>query len=183
MTPTEPATASLTQNPQHQETADDAKAVCVRSLHAMANGDLGKFEDVFHPAATNREAGDEPKAARGQGPAAFFATAVWLRKAFSDLRWDVHQLVAEGDVVVLHSTMSGRHTGPFTQYDDRGLVSQVMPATGRAFSAKQTHWFRLAGGKVIEHWSNRDDLAMAQQAGWVPPSRHSVIPSGVHWRR
>ena len=23
---------------------------------------------------------------------------------------------------------------------------------------------------VIEHWANRDDLGMAQQAGWVPPT-------------
>jgi predicted ester cyclase len=148
MTPTEPAAAALAQNP---ETADDAKAVCVRSLHAMAYGDLSKFEDVFHPAATSREAGDAPKAARDKGPAAFYAAAVWLRKAFSDLRWDIHQLVAEGDLVVVYSTMSGRHTGPFVHYDDRGMVTQVMPPTGRTFAAKQTHWFRLADGKVIEH--------------------------------
>ena len=32
------------------------------------------------------------------------------------------------------------------------------------------HWFRVADGKVIEHWANRDDLGTAMQLGWTPPS-------------
>ena len=180
MAPAEPGPASLAQNP---ETADDAKAVCVRSLYAMAHGDLSRFEALFHPAATNREAADEPRAARGEGPAAFYATAVWLRGAFSDLRWDIHQIVAENDLVVVHAVMSGRHTGTFAHYDDRGVVSQVMPPTGRAFSARQTHWFRLADGKVIEHWATRDDLAMARQAGWIPPRPRYLVRMALAKRR
>lgn len=156
-------------------TADDAKTVCVRSLHIMANGDLSDFEALIHPSASNREAVNEPMAARGEGPDAFYATALWLRRAFSDMRWDVLETVADGDLVVIHSAMSGRHTGPFVQYDGAGTPSQVMPPTGRTFSAKQTHWFRCAGGKVTEHWANRDDLAMAQQAGWIPPSPRYLV--------
>jgi hypothetical protein len=34
----------------------------------------------------------------------------------------------------------------------------------------QSHWFRLADGRIIEHWANRDDLGMARQLGWIPPS-------------
>jgi hypothetical protein len=55
-------------------------------------------------------------------------------------------------------------------YDDAGTVTQAMPPTGKTFAATQTHWFRLADGKIIEHWANRDDLAMAQQLGWIPPN-------------
>ena len=55
-------------------------------------------------------------------------------------------------------------------YDDAGTVTQAMPPTGKTFAATQSHWFRLADGKIIEHWANRDDLAMAQQLGWIPPS-------------
>ena len=159
MSPTEPAPTGLAQSPA---TADDPKAVCVRSLQIMADGDLREFEDLIHPEAANREAADEPMAARGRGPAAFYATALWLRGAFSDLRWEMHEIAADGDLVAVHSTMSGRHTGPFVHYDGACAVSQAMPPTGRTFSATQTHWFRHAGGKVIEHWANRDDLATAQ---------------------
>jgi predicted ester cyclase len=172
--------STITQN---QAPADDPRAMCARSVQIMADGDLREFEAVIHPEAVNREAVHEPAAARGNGPAAFYATALWLRGAFSDLRWDVHEVVADEDVVAVHSTMSGRHTGQFAQYDDAGAVSQVMPPTGRPFSSTQTHWFRLADGKIIEHWANRDDLATARQAGWVPPSPRYLVRMALAKRR
>jgi predicted ester cyclase len=180
MSPTEPTSTQVAQN---RAAVDDPKAVCIRSIHIMADGDLRHFEAVVHPEATNREAAQEPIAARGKGPAAFYATALWLRGAFSDLRWDIHEIAADGDIVAVHSTMSGRHTGPLANYDAAGRVSQVMPPTGRTFSSTQTHWFRHADGKIIEHWANRDDLATAQQAGWVPPSPRYLVRMVLAKRR
>jgi hypothetical protein len=55
---------------------------------------------IIHPDAGNDEAVSEPPAARGRGPAAFKATHDWLHATFEELRWDVEQLVAEGDLVV-----------------------------------------------------------------------------------
>ena len=60
-------------------------------------------------------------------------------------------------------------------YDHTGAVSQAMPPTGMTCSVTQSHWFRVANGKVIEHWANRDDLAMAQQLGWIPPSPRYLL--------
>ena len=180
MSPTEPTS---TQVAQDRAAADDPKAVCIRSIHIMADGDLRDFEAVVHPEATNREAAQEPMAARGKGPAAFYASALWLRGAFSNLRWDLHEIAADGDLVAVHSTMSGRHTGPLAHYDAAGKASQVMPPTGRTFSSTQTHWFRHADGKIIEHWANRDDLATAQQAGWVPPSPRYLVRMALAKRR
>jgi len=172
--------ASPAKNPP---ATDEHAAVCVRSLHIMASGDLADFEALIHADAANREAHNEPMAARGRGPAAFHASSMWLRGAFSDLRWDIHEVAADGDLVAVHATMSGRHTGPFAHYDTSGAVSQVMPPTGRAFSSTQTHWFRHADGKVIEYWANRDDLATAQQAGWIPPTRGYLVRMALAKRR
>jgi predicted ester cyclase len=180
MSPTEPTPARLDHN---LVTADDPKAMCARSIQIMADGDLGEFEALIHPEAVNREAVHEPMASRGRGPAAYYATALWLRGAISDLRWDIHEIAADGDLVAVHSTMSGRHTGPFARYDAAGAPSQVMPPTGKTFSSTQTHWFRCADGKIIEHWANRDDLATAQQAGWIPPSPRYLIRMAVARRR
>ncbi len=180
MSPTEPTPTLLARRPA---TADDPKTLCVRSIQMMADGDLLEFEALIHPEATNREAAREPIAARGRGPTAFYATALWLRGAFSDLRWDVHDVAADGDLVAIHCTMSGRHTGPFVHYDGTGAVSQVMPPTGKSFSATQSHWFRHAGGKIIEHWANRDDLATATQAGWIPPSPRYLVRMAIAKRR
>ena len=154
---------------------DDAKRLCAESMFLMASGDLADLERVVHPDAINREAVDEPPAARVPGPPGFYATALWLRAAFADLAFEVHEVVAEGDLVVIHNTMSGRHHGPMVEYTAAGEVGDVFPPTGRTFATTQTHWFRLADGKVIEHWANRDDIGTAKQLGWVPPTPAYLI--------
>lgn len=145
-------------------------ARAVDSIHLMATSDLTRFAEVVHPRGVNREAKDEPPATRGEGPAAFLATALWLQTAFSELAWDVHDVVSRGDVVVVHVTMSGRQTGTFVGYGPDGRPVAAFPPTGRTFAVTQTHWLRMADGMVIEHWANRDDLGMARQLGWAPPS-------------
>ncbi len=160
-----------------------AKAIAVRSMMIMADGTPADFEAVVHPDAVNREGKDEPPACRGRGPAAFFATALWLRQAFADLAFEVHEVVAEGDLVVVHNTMTGRHTGVFTAYDADGRVRQALPPTAKEFASTQTHWLRVRDGQVIEHWANRDDIGMAMQLGWVPPSPGYILRSWLALRR
>jgi predicted ester cyclase len=151
-------------------TAQEAIDLCVESMAIVARGDLADFERIVHPAAVNHEARSEPPGAREPGPRGFHATALWLRGAFAELAFEVHEAVAMGDLVVVHDTMSGRQVGPMVSYDANGSVAEVFPPRGRRFASTQTHWFRLSGGLVIEHWANRDDLATARQLGWVPPS-------------
>ena len=148
----------------------DLKELCIRATRVMADGTLEDFEAVVHPEARNREDVDEPPASRGRGPPSFYATALWLRDAYAELRWDIHEVVSEGDLVVLHATMSGRHTGTFVAYGADAPPAQAFPPTGKQFATTQTHWFRVADGKVVEHWANRDDLGTAVQLGWTPPS-------------
>ena len=83
--------------------------------------------------------------------------------------------VAEGDLVVVHATMSGEHTGTFVSYGADGRPTQAFPPTGKRFASTQSHWFRVADGKVIEHWANRDDLGTATQLGWTPPSPLYIV--------
>ena len=138
-------------------------------MHAMATGTLADLERLIHPTAVNREAVDEPPAASVPGAAGFWATAQWLRTAFSDLAFEVHETVEDGDLVVVHNTMTGRHTGDFVGWD-HGQIKVVMPPTGREFASTQTHWFRFRDGLIVEHWANRDDFGTAEQLGWAPPS-------------
>jgi predicted ester cyclase len=163
--------------------AADAKALCVRSMDIMVDGSLADFESVVHPDAVNHEARDEPPVSRGTGPAAFHATALWLRETFGDLAFEVHQVIADGDLVALHNTMSGRHTGAAVMYDAEGRALRAFPPTGRTFATTQTHWFRLRDGKVIEHWANRDDLGTASQLGWAPPSPAYLLRTALTTRK
>jgi len=165
-------------------TGSGTTALCVHSMDLMATGALEDFERVYHPRAVNREAAVEPPAARQAGPAGFYATALWLRAAFSGLRFEIHEAVEHDDLVVFHVTMSGRHTGDFVTYQpDTTTVDAAMPPAGKAFAITQTHWFRTRDGLITEHWANRDDLAMARQAGWVPPSPRFLLRAALAKRR
>ena len=145
-------------------------AVAVRSIHAMATGDRAQFEELYHPSAVDHENAVQPPPSRVPGPAGFHATALWLRGAFAELAYDIHETVADGDLVAVRSTMSGRHVNPFVTYAEDGTVDTVFPPTGKQFAIGQSHWFVLADGAIVEHRANRDDLGMSRQLGWVPPT-------------
>ena len=81
-----------------------------------------------------------------------------LHETFSDLRFEVHQEIAEGDRVVQLVTMSGRHTGPM----------MGRPPTGRHFAVRHTYWWRVADGRLVEHWGSRDDVGLLTQLGLFP---------------
>jgi predicted SnoaL-like aldol condensation-catalyzing enzyme len=116
----------------------DAKTVAIRCLELMSSGSLSDFEELFHPDAYNREAeDDEPPASRGRGPAAFYATAIWLRDAFGDIRWEIHDAIAEGDLVAVHS--------------------HYVNAPGERGQAI-VDLFRVRGGKIVEHWDVIQDV-------------------------
>lgn len=76
-----------------------------------------------------------------------------LNQAFSEQRWQIEDVIAEGDKVVLRCTHSGVHTGDYFG----------VPATGRTFAYKQMHIIRVVEGKGVEHWAVRDDATLMRQ--------------------
>jgi predicted ester cyclase len=161
----------------------DAHTISRRILDAMESGGPEDFDELCHPLFFNHEQLEEPPASRGHGPATAYATALWLREAFADLRWEIHDVVSEDDLIVFHCTMSGRHVKPFVAYAEDGSVDEAFPPTGRRFETTQTHWMRVLDGKMIEHWANRDDLGTAKQLGWAPPSPVYLIRMTLAKRR
>jgi predicted ester cyclase len=85
-------------------------------------------------------------------------TMLWLGRVFSDQRWEIHQLIREGDVVVAQATHHGRHTG-----DLMGIAP-----TGREVAYDYIHILRFRDGKAIEHWGMRDDMSLMRQLGVMP---------------
>lgn len=144
--------------------------ILVRSFRLMEHWDDTEAETLFAPTYANAEAVAEPPAARAPGIAGARATYDWLHSAYADLRWTLHDVVAEGEWVVARVTMSGRQVGPFFTYTPDGEIGQVFPATGRRFAVTQTHWYRVVDGQCVEHLADRDDMGQAVQLGWVPPT-------------
>ncbi|MGI5131555.1 ester cyclase [Pseudonocardia sp. CA-107938] len=163
--------------------ANDLASVAVRSIEMMPAGDLAAFAEVVHPDGFTRERRAAPPWARGTGPAAFHALAEWLRAAIDDLSYEIHHVVADGDLVTVNSTMHGRHTATVVFWTEDAQVDQAFVPTGRRFAITQSHWFRMADGKVLEHWANRDDLGMARQLGWVPPTPAYLVRCALAARK
>ena len=106
----------------------------------------------------------EAAAERSPGPQGAKETAAWLHATFSDLRFDIEDVISDGEKVVVRLTMSGRHTGaagPFAQ----------MPVTERSFRTRQIHIWRVSDGKVTDHWALRDDLGWMTQLGLLAPAQ------------
>lgn len=86
-----------------------------------------------------------------------------FRSAFPDLYCTVDLQVAEGDLVVSRVTAHGTHTGEY-----RGLTYKGLSPTGKQVTWTETQIFRLAAGKIVEQWSNEDDVGRLQQVGALP---------------
>ncbi len=78
-----------------------------------------------------------------------------LRSAFPDLHFQVDEMIAADDKIVVRLTVSGTNEGSFMN----------MPPTGNKVSFKAVDIFRLANGKVVEHWGIEDNAKMMQQLG------------------
>ena len=70
----------------------------------------------------------------------------------------IEDVIAEGDKVVVRLTSHGRHAGEF----------MGMPASGKEYDISEIHIFRIADGKVAEHWRDADMLGMMRQLGALP---------------
>ena len=138
----------------------DTKAIAHQSFRLIENGDVELAEQIIATGFVNEEAEDDPDDVERQlrGPAGFLATSRWLRDAFSDLRFELQETLAEGDTVMAAAVMTGRHTGPF---------NGIAP-TGRPIAHKQVHIFTIADGQISRHRAVRDDLGLLLQLGWRP---------------
>ena len=154
----------------------EAERLVREQFRIIETGELDLADANVTPGYVNHRAVHEPLAARGQGPEALKATAGWLRRAFGDLRFDIHDVVVIDDRVIAWVTLHGTNIGPFVVHDSPdGSVTDVFPPTGHSFAARQVHWFRIADGAIAEHDAVRDDMGMAEQVGWIPPRPGFIV--------
>jgi predicted ester cyclase len=175
--------ASSGDTPENHVTPARRVDVAVRSILLMGAGQRAEFEPLYHPGAVDRENRIQPPSSRVTGPDGFWSTAQWLRAAFDGLHYEIHHALATDDLVAVNSSMVGTHTAPWVVYADDGSIDSVFPPTRRPFRMTQSHWFRFREGRIVEHWANRDDLGMARQVGWLPPTPAYVVRMALAKRR
>ncbi|HEX6324807.1 MAG TPA: ester cyclase [Vicinamibacterales bacterium] len=92
-----------------------------------------------------------------RGPAEFEAFFAGYRAMFSNIHFEIEDLVAEGDTVATRWTCTAAHTG-----DGMGVQ-----ATGQTVNLTGMSFVKVEHGKVIEAWNNFDHLGLFQQMGVV----------------
>ncbi len=127
------------------------KAVVEKLVRAWNSGRLPEMMQLWDTDMVHHgRAGSLPAAEVGSEMARFI-------KAFPDIRIDVEDMVAEGDLVSTRLTVTATHSGPYMD---------VRP-TGRRVRCALMGQLRVKDGKVVEHWGVADTLYLLEQIGLV----------------
>jgi predicted ester cyclase len=116
---------------------------------------LDKLGDFF---AANYKEHNETVASFGAGPAGYQAFLGHLFAAFPDDKLEIELIAADGDIVCYRGRESGTHKGEFLK----------IPATNKSATWTEIQFFRIANGKVTEHWVDVDIFSWFQQLGIIP---------------
>lgn len=77
----------------------------------------------------------------------------FFQQVFPDYTLEAHDLIAEGDRVVLRATLHGVH---------RGELMGMAP-TGKQVAVPFIIIYQVSGGKIVDHWIQADQAGMMRQ--------------------
>jgi steroid delta-isomerase-like uncharacterized protein len=122
-------------------------------------GRVELFDQLVAPAAVNHDPATPARMRDLSGPEMFKRTVTMYRAAFPDVRITVDDVIAADDKVVLRWHSEGTH---------RGELEGLAPTGARA-SVTGIGIDRWKDGKVVEAWTEWDNLGLARQLGAAPP--------------
>jgi steroid delta-isomerase-like uncharacterized protein len=151
--------------PAHAARSDN-KAVVRGVVEAVNKGNLAAFDELFAPDLVSHGPRVDQTSGREEekrGVAAILA-------AFPDAHVTLEDLIADGDKVVARLTFTGTQTGEL-----KSMTMGTIPATGKRVTTTGIYIYRLARGKIVEEWSNLDNLGLLAQFGLLATS---LVPKG-----
>ncbi|WP_171042491.1 ester cyclase [Sinomonas gamaensis] len=116
----------------------------------------GRSLEVIDQIAVEDYIENDPMPGQGEGRSGLRDRVSMLVTALEP-RFTVEDVIAEGDRVVVRWRNRGRHVEPFL-----GL-----PASGRQFDIAGIDIYRVADGRLAEHWHVVDQLSLLTQLGFV----------------
>ena len=93
-----------------------------------------------------------------------------LLKAFPDGRWNIEDLIGEGDKIIVRQKFQGTHTGPF----------QNFVTTGNTISTDGIAIYEFKDGKIIQAQVQTDRLGFLQQIEVLPSDLSLLSTKGDH---
>jgi steroid delta-isomerase-like uncharacterized protein len=137
-----------------QTQTESNKAIIRRYRQAHNQNDMAALDEIVaadivsHSSLPGLPAGREGGKIAHQGSLA----------AFPDGKTTTDDLIAEGDKIVERFTFVGTHKGDFLG----------IPASGKQVKVTGMSIFRIANGKITEHWGENDGMGLLMQLGVLP---------------
>jgi lactoylglutathione lyase len=131
-------------------TEADVVALAVRYVEYLQTGEDTILDEAFSADHLDHVSGQ-------RGVEIMRTVRRWLDESFADVEYEIHGVTTGGDIVMLWFSSRARHVG--TSFPP---LAGREPA-GRAIVAEAVHIFRVADGRLAEHWAVRDDLGVLRQ--------------------
>lgn len=138
-------------------------ALVLKVEEAWNSGDLDCLDELFTPDAV----GHASVPGLPEGLAGWKLAHTNMMRALPDRFVYVKDVIAQGDRVVVRSQFVGTNLG--------GLAWAGVPANGRRVDIPVISIYRVADGKIAEHWAINDLLGLLQQVG----ARREVVGGRV----
>ena len=135
--------------------SEENKAIVRRLWDVWNSRDLNQLNDLITDNHVNHDPNNPSDLFGVEG---YRELITMYTTMFSDLRFDIHEIIAEGDIVCSRWTAHGTHDGE---------VMGIAP-TGTSVSRTGLSWQRVENGKIVETWVERDGLGLARDLGLVP---------------
>ena len=140
----------------------DNKAVAEQFVENFNERDWERQRALFADDYVNHNPPPFPGA--DAGPDGMIFAMKTFSGAFPDARAEARAILTDGDHVVLHNVIRGRHEGEFLGVE----------ATGKEAKAEFIHIFRVEDGRIAERWGLIDAMSLMQQLGAIPAPRAAV---------
>ncbi|MDW0152330.1 MAG: ester cyclase [Nitrososphaeraceae archaeon] len=156
-------------------TREDNIRLVKYAIDALNTGETSRVSEFISPIYFNHESQMDPVRSKMRGPQEFIDTVVNLRKAISDIHYELLESVASNEKVVSIVSVRGKHTGSFFGF---------IPPSGNKISYQAVHIFTIGDdGKITEHKAIRDDLALMYQLGVVKGTSLEYENLLKEWKR
>jgi len=136
-----------------QAEVEEQNMALVRSVYDGLNKqNEAVYEEFYAPEYGWYFPANNPKALTREEEAGF-VNLLWT--AFPDIRWEIAEMIASGDTVMVRFTVMGTHEGEY----------QGLPPTGNKWETGGVWTARIKDGKLVEVREEADVLGWMQQLG------------------
>lgn len=140
---------------------------------AFNRGELAIIDEAVAPNGVDYQHPNEPSFAQH-----LKEVVTAMRTAFPDLRFEVTEMIGEGDWVASYSVMTGTNTGQLEQPLLPAQGPALLPPTGNRIRVPHMHMIRFQDGKSTDLLHLMDTMTMVGQLGLMPAGGAAAARAG-----